>query len=63
MKIYTSKEMIKLLEADGWYLVRIRGGHHHYKHLDKKGKVTVPYHNKDLKKGLADSILEQAGLK
>jgi len=61
--VYTSKEMIKLLVKDGWYLVGIEGSHYQYKHPTKKGKITIPMHSKDLKKGLANSILKQAGLK
>ncbi|MEL4898142.1 type II toxin-antitoxin system HicA family toxin [Crocosphaera sp. Alani8] len=35
------KEVIKRLEADGWYLVRTRGSHRQYKHSLKSGTVTV----------------------
>ena len=31
----TSKEMMKLLENDRWYLVHVKGSHHHYKHPKK----------------------------
>jgi predicted RNA binding protein YcfA (HicA-like mRNA interferase family) len=61
--VYTSKEIIKLIEKDGWYLVGVEGSHHQFKHPNKKGKVTIPVHSKDLKKGLVNSILKQAGLK
>ncbi|MHB9343214.1 type II toxin-antitoxin system HicA family toxin [Fusobacterium polymorphum] len=44
----SSKEIIKLLEADGWVLRGVEGSHHHFKHPSKKGKVTVPHPNKDL---------------
>ncbi|MGH3898881.1 MAG: type II toxin-antitoxin system HicA family toxin [Pseudonocardiaceae bacterium] len=33
--------MIKLLEAAGWYLVRVRGNHRHYRHATKPGTATV----------------------
>jgi predicted RNA binding protein YcfA (HicA-like mRNA interferase family) len=55
--------MTSLLEGDGWVFVSQDGSHCHYRHPQKKGKVTVPAHNKDLKKGTANSILKQAGLK
>jgi len=42
------KELIKILEKDGWYEVRQRGSHKQLKHPVKKELVTVPYHNKDL---------------
>jgi predicted RNA binding protein YcfA (HicA-like mRNA interferase family) len=35
------KEVIKTLEADGWYLARTRGSHRQYKHSLKSGTVTV----------------------
>lgn len=59
------KEVIKLLEKDGWYLVAQKGSHKQYKHNLKSGRVTVPDHgqNKDLAKGTENSILKQAGLK
>lgn len=62
MKIYSSREIIKEIEADGWYLSKIIGSHHHFKHQTKKGKVTVPHPKKDLKPGTSKSILEQAGI-
>lgn len=36
------KEAIKLLEADGWYLIATRGSHRQFKHPVKPGRVTVP---------------------
>jgi len=34
-------EVLKLLEADGWYLVATRGSHRQFKHPSKPGRVTV----------------------
>jgi predicted RNA binding protein YcfA (HicA-like mRNA interferase family) len=62
IKAYSSREMIKLLEAHGWKLHTIRGDHHQFKHPVKKGKVSVPHPNKDLPIRVAKSILRQAGL-
>jgi len=36
------KDVIKILEDDGWYLSKTKGSHRQYKHSVKKGKVTVP---------------------
>lgn len=59
-----ARELIALLERDGWYLVAVKGSHHHYKHPTKPGKVTVPDHGaKDLARGTVASVLRQAGLK
>lgn len=57
-----SKDIIKSLKADGWFLVHVVGSHHQYKHPTKTGKVTVPHPRKDLPVGTARSILKQAGL-
>ncbi len=58
-------EMIKIIEADGWYFHKQAGSHKQYKHATKKGKVTVPDHGKgvDLDHSTVSSILKQAGLK
>lgn len=63
MKAYSSREIIKILEADGWYEVNCVGDHHQYKHPTKKGRVTVPHPNKDLPKRTVKSIFTQAGIK
>ncbi|MFY7999409.1 MAG: type II toxin-antitoxin system HicA family toxin [Candidatus Kapaibacteriota bacterium] len=34
------KEIIRLIENDGWYFVRQKGNHRQYKHPEKKGRVT-----------------------
>jgi predicted RNA binding protein YcfA (HicA-like mRNA interferase family) len=58
------RDLIRLLEADGWYLARTRGSHHQYKHSYKQGLVTVSGSgNDDLAPGTLASILKQAGLK
>jgi len=36
------RAIIKLIEADGWYGVKARGGHRQYKHPTKPGRVTIP---------------------
>ena len=62
MKSYSSRELVKIVEADGWELVRIEGSHHIFKHQGKKGIVTIPHPKKDLPMKTAKSILTQAGL-
>ncbi|HIF6375162.1 TPA: type II toxin-antitoxin system HicA family toxin, partial [Acinetobacter baumannii] len=57
-----SLDLIKMIEADGWYEVRVSGSHHHFKHPTKKGLVTIPHPKKDLPNGTVKSILKQAGL-
>ena len=57
------REIIKLIEADGWRLIRTTGSHRHYVHDNKPGVVTVPGKpTKDLPIGTERSILKQAGI-
>ncbi|WP_196595444.1 MULTISPECIES: type II toxin-antitoxin system HicA family toxin [Pectinatus] len=62
MKGYSSREILKILLADGWYIVRTRGDHRQLKHPTKKGLVTVQHPKKDLDPKVIKSILKQAGL-
>jgi predicted RNA binding protein YcfA (HicA-like mRNA interferase family) len=55
------KDLLKLLQQNGWTLVSIRGSHHV---LKKNGaKEVVPIHGKDVPKGLLHTILKRTGLK
>ncbi|HLE56441.1 MAG TPA: type II toxin-antitoxin system HicA family toxin [Rhodothermia bacterium] len=57
------RDLIKLLETDGWYLSRTRGSHRQYRHPSKPGLVTVAGHgNDDIAPRTLKSILKQAGL-
>lgn len=58
------RDAIRLIESDGWYLVRTKGSHRQYKHPTKPGVVTIAGSaNRDLAPGTWNSILRQAGLK
>lgn len=57
------REIEKILLADGWIFKSQEGSHRHYSHPTKPGKVTIPFHCKDIPKGTENSILKQAGLK
>lgn len=59
----TSQEAIKMIEADGWYRVAVKGSHHQFKHPIKPGRVTITHPKKDLPAGTLNSIKKQAGLK
>ena len=56
-----SREVIKRLKKEGWVLVHVVGSHHHYKHPNKSGRVTVPHPQKDLRRQTLSSICGQAG--
>ena len=58
----TGKEMLKLLKKNGFTEARIEGSHH----IMKKGaiEISVPVHgNDDLRIGLLNKMLKDAGLK
>lgn len=57
------KKVIKLVEKDGWHLVRTAGSHRHYKHQVKKGIVTIAGHpDMEIAKKTLNCVLKQAGL-
>jgi predicted RNA binding protein YcfA (HicA-like mRNA interferase family) len=58
------REIMRLLDNEGWYEVAMRGSHRQLKHPSKPGRVTVPGKPNDtLAPGTLNSILKQAGLK
>jgi predicted RNA binding protein YcfA (HicA-like mRNA interferase family) len=57
------KQVIKALEARGWYVKRIRGSHHVMRHPTIPDAIVVPVHgNRPVKGGKLGSILRVAGL-
>lgn len=59
----TSQEMIKLLKKNGFESISQNGFHVKMRNAETGRTVIVPYHSKDLKKGMEQAILKQAGLK
>lgn len=60
----TVRDIIRRLEADGWYLVATKGSHRQYKHKIKAGRVTVAGKpSEEVAPGTLNSILKQSGLK
>ena len=58
------RDVIRMVEQDGWYHVRTRGSHRHYKHPRKTGLVTIAGHARsEVKPGTLNYILRQAGLR
>ncbi len=58
------REILAMIEADGWYLVTIRGSHRQFRHPLKSGRVTIAGKpSDDVAPGTLNSILKQAGLK
>ena len=58
-----SKELVKLLVADGWVLRGVKGSHHVFTHPSRPGHISVPHPKSDLGKGLVHKLLKQSGLK
>ncbi|HEX2930523.1 MAG TPA: type II toxin-antitoxin system HicA family toxin [Candidatus Binatia bacterium] len=58
------REVIRMLESDGWRLVITEGSHRQFKHGTKSGRVTVSGHpGDDMPRGTLSSVMRQAGLK
>jgi predicted RNA binding protein YcfA (HicA-like mRNA interferase family) len=57
-----SKDVLRALSRAGFLLHHTTGSHYILKHPEKPVlRVTLPWHNKDLKRGTLKSIIEQAG--
>lgn len=59
----TSKEMLKLLKKNGFTIISQNGSHIKLKNPKTQSSVIVPFHSKELRKGLEQAILKQAGIK
>lgn len=58
------REIIKIIEKDGWFIVAQKGSHKQYKHNIKKKKVTIAgIGNKDVPLQILKSILKQSEIK
>ncbi|MBX9782469.1 MAG: type II toxin-antitoxin system HicA family toxin [Chitinophagaceae bacterium] len=60
-----ARDLVKMIEDDGWYLVRQNGSHKQYKHRVKKGLVTIAAHkmSDEIAPGTLSSIFKQAQIK
>lgn len=63
MKSHSSREVIKMFIADGWYEVNVVGSHRQFKHPSKRGRVTVKHRDKDIPPKTLKSIESQSGLR
>jgi predicted RNA binding protein YcfA (HicA-like mRNA interferase family) len=63
-ELMKAKELIKVLEAKGWYQIRQSGSHRIFTHDEIKKTLSIPDHgSKDLGKGLVNRIMKDAGVK
>lgn len=56
------KEIVKILQKDGWYKKGSRGSHNYFIHSLKSGKITVPNHSGDIAPIIVKLIFQEAGL-
>ena len=62
LPVIKPKQLIRMLERVGFIIHRVAGSHYILKHPSKPQlRVTVPFHNRDLKRGTLQSIVKQAG--
>jgi predicted RNA binding protein YcfA (HicA-like mRNA interferase family) len=55
------RDVIKIVEEDGWYHVETKGDHRQYKHPVKKGRTTISGHpEKEMSPDTFNSVLKQA---
>jgi predicted RNA binding protein YcfA (HicA-like mRNA interferase family) len=58
------RDVIRMIEDDGWYFERQRGSHRIYRHTEKPGTVTIAGKpGQDMPRGTLGNILRQAGLR
>lgn len=58
------RDILKMIEKDGWVLARTKGSHRQYKHVRKPGLITVAGKpNDDIAPGTLNSIYKQGGYK
>jgi predicted RNA binding protein YcfA (HicA-like mRNA interferase family) len=63
LKAVSGKKICRLLENNGWDLMRINGSHHIYAKKGSVARISVPVHgNKPLKVGLQRYLMKQAGI-
>jgi predicted RNA binding protein YcfA (HicA-like mRNA interferase family) len=63
IRVVRVRDLIRMVESDGWKHVRTTGSHRHFKHSSKPNVVTIPGHaGDDVPAGTLKSILRAAGL-
>lgn len=63
MKSVSGKLLAKVLEQNGWLLLRIQGSHHIYGKTGNEARISIPIHgSRPLKMGLLRHIMKVAGL-
>ncbi|MGP1570130.1 MAG: type II toxin-antitoxin system HicA family toxin [Eubacteriales bacterium] len=63
MKSYSSRELIAILEKDGWYIANVVGSHYQFKHNEKSGRTTIKHPDKNVPIKTLKSIERQSGIR
>jgi predicted RNA binding protein YcfA (HicA-like mRNA interferase family) len=59
----SGKQLIKILEREGWHVKRVRGSHHILRHPTIPDALPVPVHgSRPIKRGTLGNILRTAGI-
>ena len=56
------REVVAILQKAGYHIDHTTGSHYIMRHPDRAQRIVVPYHTKDIKKGVLHSIIKQTGL-
>ena len=56
------KEVIAILEKADYYIDHVTGSHYIICHPEHRHRIAVPYHVKDVKRGVLHSIVKQSGM-
>ncbi len=62
LPVIPPQKLAKVLEKKGYILDRITGSHHVYVHPETNVTIVIPFHKKEIKKGLLHEALKQAGI-
>jgi predicted RNA binding protein YcfA (HicA-like mRNA interferase family) len=62
LPVLSPEKLARALKKKGFVLDRIKGSHHVYCHPDLDVTVTIPFHKKEVGKGLLIEIMKQAGI-
>jgi len=58
----TFRKLKKVLESNGWKVIRIVGSHYQFGKEDNSNTITVPYHHKDISMFILNNLEKQTGL-
>ncbi len=58
----TATDVIRVLKRAGFVLDHTTGSHYFFRYPGRPRSVPVPFHRRDIKRGLLHEIIRQAGL-